>query len=130
MVELVLRSGYTGHFGVEYEGSKHSEGDGIRFTRNLLRKVQGELTEIYPLEPWQNLFNGKDLSNWQKVNCHDETFTVEDSMIKCDGIPTGVLRSEKRYRNFICEFPIQHLGRDVCQANAVRAAPVNGITSG
>ena len=77
--------------------------------------MQGELTEIYPLEPWQNLFNGKDLSNWQKVNCHDETFTVEDSMIKCDGIPTGVLRSEKRYRNFICEFEYKHL-EDVSNA--------------
>ena len=115
MVELVLRSGYTGHFGVEYEGGKHSEDDGIRLTRDLLKKVRGELTEIYPLEPWQDLFNGKDLSNWQKVNCHDETFTVEDNMIKCDGIPTGVLRSEKRYRNFICEFEYKHI-EDVSNA--------------
>lgn len=115
MVELVLRSGYAGHLGVEYEGGKHSEDDGIRLTRDLLRKVRSELPEIYPLEPWKNLFNGNDLSNWQKVNCHDETFIVENNMIKCDGIPTGVLRSEKRYRNFICEFEYKHL-EDVSNA--------------
>lgn len=115
MMTLVLRSGYSGHIGIEYEGTQHSEKEGIILTRDLLLRLKEELPPLTPLEPWENLFNGEDLSNWRKVNCHEDTFTVVDNMIKCDGIPTGVLRSEKRYRNFICEFEFKHM-KDISNA--------------
>ena len=39
MIPIVKASGYTGHIGVEYEGSKLSEDDGIRATKRLLERV-------------------------------------------------------------------------------------------
>ena len=65
---------------------------------------------IQPRHDWKPLFNGRDLDGWVQVNCADETFTVtDDGMLYCDGKPTGVLRSEKMYRNFICEFEYKHM---------------------
>jgi hypothetical protein len=60
-----------------------------------------------------SLFNGKDLTGWVPVNVatgtdHD-TFTVKDGEIVCTGVPTGVLRSEKMYENFIVELEWRHL---------------------
>ncbi len=55
------------------------------------------------------LFNGRDLSGWVNVNCAPETFTVRDGMIHCDGIPTGALRTERQYENFILELEWRHL---------------------
>ncbi len=39
MLPIVKAAGYTGHIGIEYEGSKLSEEDGIRATKALLEKV-------------------------------------------------------------------------------------------
>lgn len=55
------------------------------------------------------LFNGRDLSGWVNVNCAPETFTVRDGMIHCDGIPTGALRTERTYENFILELEWRHM---------------------
>ncbi len=55
------------------------------------------------------LFNGKNLDNWVNVNCAPETWTVRDSMIVCTGIPTGVLRTDKQYENYILELEWKHL---------------------
>jgi hypothetical protein len=54
------------------------------------------------------LFNGKDLTGWINVNCAPETWTVRDGMIVCSGIPTGVLRTEKQYENYILELEWRH----------------------
>ena len=43
MLKIVLDAGYHGHFGIEYEGTKLSEPDGIRATKRLLEKVRDEL---------------------------------------------------------------------------------------
>lgn len=43
MMKIVVDAGYRGHVGVEYEGSKHAEADGIRLTRDLLLRVRDEL---------------------------------------------------------------------------------------
>lgn len=43
MLPIVLSYGYRGWIGVEYEGSTHSEADGINLTRKLLEKVRAEL---------------------------------------------------------------------------------------
>ncbi|MDB6070660.1 MAG: hypothetical protein JWL81_1831, partial [Verrucomicrobiales bacterium] len=58
---------------------------------------------------FQPLFNGKDLSGWVNVNCAPETWTVKDGMLHCDGVPTGALRTERQYENFILELEWRHL---------------------
>lgn len=40
MMEIVLAAGYRGHVGIEYEGSRLSEADGIRATKRLLERVR------------------------------------------------------------------------------------------
>lgn len=44
MMKIVLDAGYHGYVGVEYEGEKLSEVDGIKATKKLLEKVREELT--------------------------------------------------------------------------------------
>jgi len=55
------------------------------------------------------LFNGKDLSGWVNVNCAPKTFTVRDGLIHCTGVPTGVMRTEKQYENFVLELEWRHM---------------------
>lgn len=43
MMRIVLDAGYHGFVGIEYEGSKLSEPDGIRATKRLLERVRTEL---------------------------------------------------------------------------------------
>ena len=58
---------------------------------------------------FQPLFNGRDLSGWHQVNCAPSTFTVRDGMIVCSGTPSGVLRTDRQYENFILELDYQHV---------------------
>ncbi|HVW35894.1 MAG TPA: sugar phosphate isomerase/epimerase family protein [Pirellulales bacterium] len=44
MMKIVLDAGYHGYVGIEYEGSKLSEPEGIRATKKLLEKVRTELS--------------------------------------------------------------------------------------
>jgi L-ribulose-5-phosphate 3-epimerase len=44
MVKIVLDAKYNSFFGIEYEGSKLSEPDGIRATKMLLEKIRAELS--------------------------------------------------------------------------------------
>ncbi len=45
MMKIVLDAGYRGFVGIEYEGSRMSEADGIRATKKLLEKVHAELAK-------------------------------------------------------------------------------------
>lgn len=40
MMDIVLAVGYSGWVGIEYEGDKHSEAEGIRLTRDLLAQIR------------------------------------------------------------------------------------------
>lgn len=55
------------------------------------------------------LFNGQDLSGWVNLNCAPDTFTVKDGVICSTGIPTGVMRTERQYENFVIELEWRHL---------------------
>lgn len=44
MLKIVLDAGYHGYLGIEYEGTKLSEPDGIRATKKLLEKVREEMS--------------------------------------------------------------------------------------
>lgn len=43
MLRIIHDAGYSGHIGVEYEGDKHSEFEGIRATQKLLKKAGAEI---------------------------------------------------------------------------------------
>jgi hypothetical protein len=54
------------------------------------------------------LFNGTDLSGWVNVNCHPGTFFVKDGAIVTTGKPTGFLRTDRQYENFVLEMDWMH----------------------
>ena len=45
MMKIVLAAGYHGYVGIEYEGSKLPEPEGIKATKKLLEKVRDELAK-------------------------------------------------------------------------------------
>jgi hypothetical protein len=55
------------------------------------------------------MFNGKDLGGWVNVNCAPGTFFVKDGLIVTTGKPTGYLRTDKQYENFVAEFDWMHV---------------------
>ena len=55
------------------------------------------------------LFNGRDLSGWKNVNGAPSTWTVNDGMIACSGIPTGVLCTGRHYENYVLELEWRHM---------------------
>lgn len=54
-------------------------------------------------EGFTPLFNGRDLAGWVNANCAPETWSVTNGMIHCTGHPTGAMRTERQYENFILE---------------------------
>ena len=42
MMKIVLDAGYNGYVGIEYEGDKHSEYEGIHLTSKLLKKIKNQ----------------------------------------------------------------------------------------
>jgi hypothetical protein len=61
------------------------------------------------VDDFKPLFNGRDLSGWVNVNCAPETWTVNEGLIHCTGLPTGALRTTTQYENFILELEWRHL---------------------
>ncbi len=55
------------------------------------------------------LFNGHDLDGWVNVNCAPNTWTATNNLIACTGVPTGELRTERMYQNFVLELEWRHL---------------------
>lgn len=47
MLKIVLDAGYRGYIGVEYEGGKVSEVEGIKLTRDLLIKMRDKYSSMY-----------------------------------------------------------------------------------
>ena len=48
MMRIVLDAGYQGYVGIEYEGQKLSEMEGIMATKELLERVRNQLADSYP----------------------------------------------------------------------------------
>jgi hypothetical protein len=55
------------------------------------------------------LFNGRDLAGWVNMNTAPGTWSVRDGIIVCTGKPTGLLRTEKQYENYVLELEWKHL---------------------
>src|ERR1043165_2958906 len=66
------------------------------------------LGTVHAGDDFKHLFNGKDLTGWVNVNCAPGTFFVKDDMIITTGKPTGYLRTDRQYENFILEFEWFH----------------------
>ncbi len=62
-----------------------------------------------PVPAFVELFNGRDLTGWVNVNTEPDTWTVKDGLLVCSGKPTGVMRSEKQYENFILHIEWRHM---------------------
>ena len=45
---------------------------------------------------------------WYQVNTKEDTWKVEGDILKCTGLPIGVIRSEKEYENFIMHVEWSH----------------------
>lgn len=58
------------------------------------------------------MFNGKDLTGWEFVNTPSKTFYVKDGEIITTGNPTGFLRTDRPYENFILEMEWMHVNKD------------------
>jgi hypothetical protein len=85
----------------------------FRFTAALLLAVAlavpGTSDDKAKDDGFVPMFNGKDLTGWVNVNCAPGTFFVKDNEIITTGKPTGYLRTEKQYENFIAEFDWMHV---------------------
>jgi hypothetical protein len=57
---------------------------------------------------YKDLFNGKDFTGWVNVNTAKDTWSYENGMLLCSGRPTGVLRSERQYENFVLHVEWMH----------------------
>src|SRR5690242_8303882 len=57
------------------------------------------------------LFNGKNLTGWVNVNCHPDTFYVKNGEIITTGKPTGFLRTDRQYENFVLEMDWMHVNK-------------------
>jgi hypothetical protein len=55
------------------------------------------------------LFNGRDLAGWVPVNVASNTFTVRDGIIVSTGKPTGIMRTDRMYENFVLELEWKHV---------------------
>lgn len=62
-----------------------------------------------PPPTWSSLFNGDNLEGWTIVNGAQSTWTVNNDMIICSGKPTGVMRTDRMYENFILELDWRHM---------------------
>jgi sialate O-acetylesterase len=64
-----------------------------------------------------DLFNGKDLAGWSNINTAPSTWSVKaggtrdasEPVIACTGHPTGLLRTDRMYENFVLECEWRHL---------------------
>jgi hypothetical protein len=72
----------------------------------LPARPQSEVAATDELKP---MFNGKDLSGWVNVNCQPSTFFTKGEEVITTGTPTGFLRTDKQYENFILEMDWMHV---------------------
>ena len=61
---------------------------------------------------WENVLEGKfskaKPAEWYQVNTETDTWKVDGNILKCTGLPIGVIRSEKEYENFIMHIEWSH----------------------
>ena len=69
-----------------------------------------EFGKVIILKDFNPGSTGKDLTlRWVNVNTSDYTWSKQKNLLICSGIPTGVMRSEKQYENFILHIEWKHI---------------------
>ncbi len=62
--------------------------------------------------PMESVLSGKlkkaKTVKWYQVNTEADTWKVDGDILKCTGLPIGVIRSEKEYENFILHIEWSH----------------------
>src|SRR5262245_59352533 len=81
----------------------------LLLTAPLLLLVPAVAEEKKPEPGFVSLVDGKTLDGWVSVNVSPETFFVKDGMLVTSGKPIGLLRSAKRYENFVMELEYMHV---------------------
>jgi hypothetical protein len=79
---------------------------GVVVVMLLLAAAYGLRGQAMP--QWRDLFNGKDLTGWVSINVEPDTFKVENGMIVCSGKPTGLMRTDRQYENFLLHVEWMH----------------------
>ena len=69
----------------------------------------GKTSHLTDDPAFKPIFNGKDLAGWINVNTGPSTWAVRDGVIACSGHPTGVIRTDRQYENFVLEMEWRHL---------------------
>jgi len=62
--------------------------------------------------PLNGLLSGSmkgETLHWINVNTDEDTWRVEEDLLKCKGLPIGVMRSKKQYENFILQVEWRHM---------------------
>ncbi len=54
------------------------------------------------------MFDGRSLAGWVNVNTAPDTFAVKNGEIVTTGSPTGFLRTDRQYENFVLEMEWMH----------------------
>ena len=75
--------------------------------------AQSALFEFGEEVGWENTWQGKkvkgDAIEWIQVNTTTETWEKKGDKLICMGQPIGVIRSAKRYRNFVMHIEWRHM---------------------
>ena len=64
--------------------------------------------EFEPLG-FKTLFNGTSLDGWIDVNTSPDTWSIENGILICKGLPIGVMRTDRQYENFVLEIEWRHM---------------------
>ena len=102
---------------LEINGQAAWEAEGLEQCEGLIAiqaEVPGggqfEFKDIYVTELGRkDLFNGKDLTGWFNINCAPSTWRAEEGMVRCTGLPTGQMRTDRMYENFVLDVDWRHL---------------------
>lgn len=79
----------------------------------LLALLLGIPVSVLADEPaddgFRALFNGRDLEGWVLTNTPPATWKVDGELLICSGRPTGEIRTDRMYQNFILELEWRHM---------------------
>ena len=74
------------------------------------QEIMFEFGQEMGLEKYISNGEGEDASiKWINVNTEEDTWSQQDSILVCEGLPIGVVRSEKQYENFIMHVEWRHM---------------------
>lgn len=75
--------------------------------------TQNVLLEFGQQHQWAELISGKQVKGsaikWVNVNTEKDTWSLQNDLLVCKGLPIGVMRSEKQFENFLMHIEWRHM---------------------